>query len=150
MKEYLVIALLAVFTFGCSSSEEPEMESIAYNLIAKGNLYGDGAEGISKQNLVIKDQDSWTTLINKMDTSNVVSDSFTETDIDFTKFIIIAVFDEIKVNDGHEVVLEITTDSESIFVKRIDELTNGNLALVITQPYIITKILKTDSSIIFQ
>lgn len=150
MKKNIVILLLIVFAFGCSSDEELETGNVEHELIGKGSLYGDGEEGISKENLIIEDQDSWITLINKMDTSNVVSDSFTETDVDFTEFVIIAVFDEIKFNDGYNLDLEITTDSESVFVKSIDGFTNGNLALVIIQPYNIIKIPKTDLSIVFQ
>ncbi len=54
-------------------------------LIAKENLHGNGAEGISEQNLIISDQTTWNDLITQMNSVNNVSDNFTETDIDFSE-----------------------------------------------------------------
>lgn len=134
MKKIIVIVVFAFLTIACNSEEELITENIEFTLISDGNLFGDGAEGISKQNLIIQDQDSWVTLINKMDIVNNVSDSFTETAIDFSEFMIIAVFEEVKSNGAYYVDLEILTDSESVFVNRIDESPNGNLALIIASP----------------
>lgn len=151
MKKYIVVVLLTVLTIAsCSSSEELETEKVSFTLISKGSIYGAGEEGIVEQNAVITDNETWTSLMSKMDAVNNISDSFAETDIDFTEFIIIAVFDEVKGNGGYEVLLEVTTDSESVFVNRVDTIPEGNAITVVTQPYSIVKIKKTDLTIVFK
>ena len=50
------------------------MVNIEPILIAKDNLYGNGGEGISEQNLVISDQNTWIELISQMNSVNNVSE----------------------------------------------------------------------------
>jgi len=80
MKKNILIILLSIFVLGCSSDDDnPEMTNIESTLIAKDNLYGNGMEGITQQNLIISDQTAWNDLIAQMNSVNNVSDNFTET-----------------------------------------------------------------------
>ena len=151
MKKTLLIPLLSIFVLSCSlDNENPYNTIMDSTLIAKDDLHGNGAEGIQKQNLIISNPVDWNELINKMDSVNNESDYFTETDINFSEDIIIAVFDEIKTHAGHTVELDIRSNSEKIVVYVTSTEPQGPAATVMTQPFHIVKISKTDLPIRFE
>lgn len=151
MRKSILIILLSIFVLSCHSDDEnSEMTNIEFTLIAKGDLYVNGAEGIVEQNLIISQQTAWSNLITQMDSIYNVSDNFVETDINFSEYTIIAVFDEVKGNAGHDLDLNIMSDSENIIVNVTDLAPEGNATTVITQPFYIAKIHKSDLSIIFE
>uniref|UniRef100_UPI004048F7A1 protease complex subunit PrcB family protein n=1 Tax=Gelidibacter sp. TaxID=2018083 RepID=UPI004048F7A1 len=151
MKKSILLILVSIFTLSCSSDDnDSELANVETTLIAKDNLYGNGAEGINEQNMVITDQNAWNDLISQMDSVNTVSDHFSETDIDFSQYQIIAVFDELKANGGHSLELNIMANSENIIVNVTDIVPEGNATTVITQPFHIVKILNSDLPILFE
>lgn len=151
MKKNILIVLLAIVAFSCNTDDNtPETVIIESTLIGKGDLFGDGSEGIIKQNLVITDQTTWESLITKMNSVNNTSDRFSETTINFSEYKIIAVFDDIKANGGHDLVLDITTNSGVMIVKITDIIPPGNATTVITQPFHIVKIANSDLPIVFE
>ena len=151
MKKNVLIILLSIFVLSCNSDDNnSEMMNIESTLISKDNLYGNGEEGIIEQNLIITDQNTWNSLITQMNSTNNVSDNFSEIDIDFSEYKIIAVFDEIKGNGGHNLDLNIMSNSENIIVSVTDLVPEGDETTVITQPYHIVKISSSDLPIIFE
>ena len=151
MKKSIVISVLVLLVLSCSSSNDtPRIDTIEPTLIGKGNLLGNGEEGIIEQNIVISDQNVWNNLIAQMNLVNNLSDGFTETNIDFSEYNIIAVFDELKGNGGHGLELNITSNSNNIVVDVIKLFPQGNATTIITQPYYIVKIPTSDLQIIFE
>ena len=151
MKNNVLIILLFALTLSCNSDDDTsEMTNVEFTLIARENLFGNGNEEIIQQNMVITNQNDWNSLIAQMNSENNVSDNFTEIDIDFSEFQIIAVFDEIKGNGGHILEFSIMSNSENIIVNVIDLVPDGDVTGVITQPFCIVKILKSDLPIIFE
>jgi hypothetical protein len=151
MRKNVLIILLSIFTLsGNIDDDDSEIVSIEFTLIAKGDLFGNSAEGIAEQNLIISDEATWNSLITQMNLGNNVSDSFSETDIDFSEYKIIAVFDGIKGNGGHSLELDIINNSENIIVKITDIAPQGNATTVITQPFHIVKITNSDLPILFE
>lgn len=151
MKKAILIYLLLIFVCSCNSNDDDSnIINIDSTLIAKGNLYGNGTEGITEQNMVINNETTWDNLITQMDLVNDESDYFSEIDIDFAEYKVIAVFDEIKENGGYSLELNINSNSENIIVSITDLVPEGNATTVITQPYYIVKIPTTDLPIIFE
>lgn len=151
MKKGLLILILSVFVLSCSSDDNnSRMVAIDSTLIAKDALYGNGEEGIPEQNLVIKDQNTWTNLIAQMNSVNNESDKFSETDINFSEYNVIAVFDELRESGGYSLDLKINSNSENIIVQVIDLIPEGNNITMMTQPYYIVKIPKSELPIIFE
>lgn len=151
MKKNVLIILLLILSLSCNSGDaESKMINIESTLIAKDNLYGNGAEGITEQNMVITNQSTWNDLISKMNSVNNMSDNFSETDIDFAQYKVIAVFDEIKSNGGHSVELELISNTESIIVIITELVPQGIATTVITQPFYIVKIPTSDLPVIFK
>lgn len=147
MKKPLVfIVLLCVFncktTLENTKTKNVEMKTIESIVIAKGNLYGSGAEGIDAQNRMITNQNDWQGLMNQMNSVNNVSHGFEETTIDFSQYTIIAIFDKVKGSGGHRLELAITSNPENTIVNITRVAPKGNSTSVITQPYHILKIAK--------
>ena len=94
--------------------------------------------------------EEWKDLLNKMNAVNKVSDSFSETDIDFSEYTVIAVFDEIKNSGGHSLNLVIQETKDKILVEVLRKGPNGIATSVMTQPYYIVKIPKPSLPIVFE
>lgn len=158
MKKQTLIILSLIFIVSCkckknnaemvnNNGKTVNMESV---LIAKGNLYGSGSEGFSKQNMVIENQSDWEELMNKMDKVNNVSDRFMDTKIDFSNYSVIAIFSDVKGSGGHSIEIDMSKTTKNRIVKVNYISPKGNATSVMTQPYYITKISKTDLPIVFQ
>ncbi len=126
------------------------MENEDVTLIAKGNLFGSGAEGLEKENVVITNSEDWNTLMAQMDAVNKVSERFAETEIDFAEYTVIAVFDEVKSSGGHHIELEIIQNSEALVVYIKYLAPRGIATTMMTQPFYIVKLPKQDSSVLFK
>ncbi|WP_178986078.1 protease complex subunit PrcB family protein [Winogradskyella helgolandensis] len=151
MKTQSLIVLFLVFVMSCKSNQNNvEMKTVKSVLIAKGNLHGAGSEGFTKENSVIDNQSDWESLMARMNKVNNVSESFTETKIDFSKYAIIAVFNDVKGSGGHSIELNISTTSENTLVTVKYISPSGNATSVMTQPYYITKIPKQNLPIVFE
>ncbi|MBU2930249.1 hypothetical protein [Winogradskyella psychrotolerans] len=72
-----------------------------------------------------------------MNTANNVTNDFSERDIDFDLYTVIAVFDAIQSNGGHELDLDISSNSETIMVSVSDLFQDGNDTDAVTQPFIL-------------
>ncbi|WP_179021199.1 protease complex subunit PrcB family protein [Winogradskyella forsetii] len=154
MKTHVLITIFIIVAMSCKSKKSTENteKMVKENpvLISKGNLYGSGEEGIEKQNLVITNDDDWNELKKQMNSINNVSNGFLETEIDFSKYSIIAVFDDVKTSGGHSIELNMTTTSEHTIIKVISKSPEGLATSVMAQPYYIAKLEKTDLPIVFQ
>lgn len=155
MKPIFLIFLLVAFV-SCQPNEvAPETskditftKDLDFSVVAQGNL--SGSENIEKSNLIIQDNTSWEGLINKMNSVNNVSSKFIETNIDFSSYTIIAVFDKVYGNGGHSIdVINVTENDFNVIVK-LDRLLKGDLTSVITQPFQIIKVPKTAKQITFE
>ena len=119
-------------------------------MISKGSLYGAGQEGITQQNMVITDALAWATLVAKMNSVNNVSKDFTEVNIDFSTYQVIAAFDDVKGSGGHGLELSVTEEANRILVTVKTSSPQGNATAVITQPYHIVKIPVSSLPVQFQ
>ncbi|UYN85244.1 MAG: protease complex subunit PrcB family protein [Cyclobacteriaceae bacterium] len=138
-----ILAVIFLFAFSCEEKKVDKPQIFEVITIGKGDL--NGTQNIPKQNLVITNQTEWTDLLNVMETvSNI-----TETNVDFTRFHIIAVFDEVKGNGGHSIdITEVVEAEDSINVK-VENLKTGDATLIITQPYHIVKFTKSSKPVVF-
>jgi hypothetical protein len=143
----LVVSFILFLAFSCDEDSQPRTFEVV--TIGKGYLSGNGVENISKQNIVVTNQIDWSELIEAMNTLNDVSSSFTEINIDFSRFQIVAAFEEIKYSGGHSIdITEVIETEHSIEVK-VENLNKGNLTSIVTQPYHIVKIPKSDKQVVF-
>ena len=148
----LIFLLALTFIVGCNKNDDEFIPlTISPTLIGHGNLYGNGQEKITKQNLIITSNKAWTELMTKINSANSETDSFIETEIDFSNFILLAVFDEIKMNGGYTIDITGVVENKNDLTVTIRNLSpNGAVYTVITQPYDIVKIPKTEKRIVFR
>ena len=150
MKGLLVILVLTIF-IGCIKNDDEFLSfTISPILIGNGDLGGNGKENITKQKLIISSNETWVELMNKMNSVNYETANFTETEIDFSNFIILAVFDEIKMSGGYTIEITSVVENQNNLTVTIHLLSPKGVAPgVITQPYHIVKIPKTEKIIFF-
>ena len=151
MKRLLFLFALTIF-IGCNNNDEEFLSlTTSTTLVASGNLYRNGGENITRQNLIIQNNNEWIELMNKMNSVNNVTDNFTGTEFDFSNFIILALFDDIKMYGGYSIEIESVVENRSDLIAIIRHRSpNGIAPTVITQPYVIVKIPKTEKKIIFK
>lgn len=148
MRKYVLIILMICMAISCTTNDEGIVgDVVSSTLIADETLHGNGEEGIGKENFVITNTEDWNSLMDKMNSVNDETPNFTETDIDFSKYIVIAAFDQVRSHGGADVKFAVSQTSKSIIVQ-VFYLGKG-AATVITQPYFIHKIEKTDLPIVF-
>lgn len=147
-----MILFLTLLIQSCSSSSDADFESrnVEAVLIGKGNLYGNGAENITRQNRVIYTTADWNNLMQQMDTRNPVSATFSETDIDFGAYQVIAVFDEIKNSGGHTIDITAIAENQNNITVTVQNLNTGGATSVMTQPFHIVKIPKSKKTVVFR
>jgi len=132
-------AILLILAGGLASCEKKE-KCMPFVIVAQGSLVG--GEGILQQNLVIRTQEEWENFI------TTFPDSFSETEIDFSTHIVIAVIDEVRPTGGWGIgigcITEVSSAEESfgrvVVVPVIINKPHGRVTLAVTQPYIVIKI----------
>ena len=150
MKTKIFLLVLLFLTISCDKNENTEQETnldISFVNIGKGALYGAGAEGISQENFVITNSTDWDNLMNQMNSINNVTDSFSETSIDFNDFMLIVIILEVKSNGWAVEIININETSSEILVSKQEM---ESITAVVTQPFHIVKIPKTSKPIAFQ
>lgn len=150
MRKILLLVVSSIFfMLSCRENEENTVMNVPINaqMIGKGNM---SVHYVSQQNTVITNTTDWNSLLADINTANNTSGSFTETNIDFNQFMVIAVFDEVYLNGGHSIdIITVTETSQNIEVD-VEKLLHGNATSVVTQPYHIIKIPKSAKPVVFQ
>ncbi len=141
-----VLLLVGAFMILSGCEENEYYKALDLTLIGKGNVSGSGAENLNKQNVVITDSIQWQLLLSEMDSHRSVSSSLTETNIDFDKFQLIVIIDSVRPNLCEINIKSITENKSDISV--CIEKTSYD-ATVVTQPFCIVKIGKTNKNINF-
>ena len=146
MKKLLLLILPLFALAACSNDDNNNTttEEINFSTIAKNTLNGNG--NISQSNLVFNNQTDWNSFLIQLDEIDNVTATFNETEIDFTAFTVIAVIDEIKTSGSEINILTALESTNTITIS--SELTMYSTA-VISQPFHIIKIPKTNKQIIF-
>ena len=144
--------ILCIFLFGvlgCSSTIQPsktlKKEEIVFRTISKGTLFGNGIEGILEEKFTIKNEKQWQVFLNKINSVNNVSSSFSEININFSNHNIICVFDTIRNTGGYAIEIErvfVEKKNLNIVYNKKEPGPMEMVTTIITQPYHIVKIEK--------
>lgn len=145
----LILCILLFGVLGCSSTIQPsktlKKEEIVFSTISKGTLFGNGIEGILEEKFTIKNEKQWQVFLNKINSVNNVSSSFSEININFSNHNIICVFDTIRNTGGYAIEIErifIEKKNLNIVYNKKEPGPMEMVTTIITQPYHIVKIEK--------
>ena len=149
MKSSVLIMFLALVTLSCDSNDisNDQTKEIDFFEISKGDLGGNGLEGITQSNWIISNNSDWQSLLIKIDSVNIISSGFEEIDIDFDQFMVFATFLDVKSSIWYVEVVSVLENSNTISIS-IDEIETG--LETPSQPFHIIKIPAIDKSIIVQ
>jgi hypothetical protein len=146
MKQIILLFSILFLLIGCSS-DDSEASEVEFSVIGQGNHYNWNFEN-PKANLVIKNNDQWTILKNHLTSYSIAQ--LNETNIDFNKYYVIAVVDEVRHSGGYSIdITKISQTDRSIIVK-VEQLKKGDFTSIITQPFHIVKIAKTGKKVVFK
>ncbi|MDR0505717.1 MAG: hypothetical protein LBH32_02710, partial [Dysgonamonadaceae bacterium] len=129
--------------------KEIKAENIVSVLIGQGELYGGGSEGFSREFSVIKTELEWKALKAKLNLRNNITDVFAEKNIDFSRYQVIFVIDEVKGNGGWSIDITDITENDDNIVVSIENLKTGDATTAISQPFQLVKISSSDKPVIF-
>jgi hypothetical protein len=117
-------------------------------LIGKGEItYW---EGFTVPKRVITSVEEWNELKTSMRNRVHEPNTFDESDIDFSAYQVIAVFDEIRTSGGWSIDITGIVEYSDKIVVSVTNLKTGGQTTVMTQPYHIVKIPVSDKEIVFQ
>jgi len=145
----IFLAMKSCETYDFQVNENDTIPPDTLIFVGKGTLYGAGDEGITKENLVIKTKNEWDSLITKINSVNNESSHFEETDINFSKYQVFALFEEVKGSGGWSIdITNVIWYADSTVVVYTN-LERGSGLSVMCQPYYIAKIPVSNKEIIF-
>ena len=136
--KFTIILLLLNGITACDKKEKDKCEPFV--LIGQGSLHGNGSEGIPEQNIVISTQEEWEILMTTIGENEVKY--FSETEIDFDEYQIIAAFDKVRGQGGWSIDITCITEYSDKIVATVLVKNNNKVVAptVITQPYHIVKV----------
>ena len=157
----LFLLLVSFIILSCNNNDEPTPipfvpVTISPTLISKRNVGVSSSVGISEQKTIYNEPTNWNLLLNQIESyylplgDDYLAQHFLETDIDFTNYTVIVVFDQVYGNGGHSIDITNITEYENNIVVTVENLLTGNASSVITQPYHIVKIPKATKPIVFE
>ena len=145
----LVYFCFALLMFSCNSAKNEQ--NMTPTLIAEGNLYGNENEGLVENNMALKNQTEWTEVATKMNKVNATIKEEQINNVDFDKQMVIVLIDQQRTKGGHSIkILDIENREESVVVKIQKSQTEGMATMVMTQPFYVATIPKTDKEIEFK
>lgn len=149
MKQIITLFSFLFLLTSCSNDNNSNQSDVSFSTVVQKDLSPSDQKPIAETKVVIKDAQAWNAFITKISVANEESKYFIDTNIDFTKFQIIAVIDQKYLNGGHTIdITKIAENKNNIYVK-VEKLHTGNIATVLTQPYHIVKIAKSSKKVIF-
>ena len=142
-----ILSVLFLFLLGCSEDDATySPQPIIPISISHYSLPG-VTQSVAQQNLVVAEDSVWVTLKQSMSTR---LEHFSETEINFDEFIVLAVFDQIYPNGGHSIDITSVVEHETNITVTLERLLTGDMTAVIMQPYHIVKIPKTSKPVLFE
>ena len=148
MKQILFI-LSIFFTLTSYSNDDSASSKVEFTEVYHGDFFN-GDYNNPKANLVIKDLAEWNKLLVKLNLDIKPWQNAISTDIDFEKYQVIAVIDEIRNYGGYSIDITTITQTENQILVKVAQLNSGGIATAITQPYHIVKIPKSNKKVVFE
>ena len=155
--KFTLFSLAIIFVVSASSCDSTREvtdgntkypQNLEIQQVNQGVLTGDGAEPVGKdKGYVIQTEEEWENLRNKM---NTVNNAQAQVSIDFEKYTVVAYFDQIRPNGGYSIdIVEAIESKDMVNIMYKSTAPTGMATTVITQPFTIVKVQKTEKTVKF-
>lgn len=149
MKKIFLAVILSMTIISCSNDDNQSFstQEIDFSLIAKGNpniAFYDNSETAL---IVFKNTNDWNHFLSDISESINVAFAFSDTEIDFDAFEVIAV---IRTPQPTESEVEITNIIEHLDFITVTTASNNGAATIPTQPFHIVKIPKLSKPVVLE
>jgi hypothetical protein len=147
----LILSLVLFLLLSCTNNDDNQSVTnlatpITFTLIGKNSISNPSP---LLQNVLIANQTQWNTLLTSMNAVNIVSTNFSETNINFNNFDVIAVFRSPISNSASTVDIISIEENYTNRIVSVQNLINGD-ATDVAQPFHIVKIPKSTKPVVFQ
>jgi len=112
MKQIITI-LSILFVFASCDNDDSQNGDLEYSVILQGDHFNGNYKN-TKENLVIKDQQTWSNLISKINPFSDTNYYFPDATIDFKKYQVIVVIDEVRQYGGYSI--DITKITQIVYL----------------------------------
>ncbi len=146
-KIYFSVFLIAFTLFSCNknNNEEQQTASITSINLAKGAT----TPVLDNGNYVIENSTNWNSLLSMFSNGVIIDNVFSETNIDFSQFMVIAVIDEGHTTGGWSIDITNISETSTNIEVTYSNLDNGDDTLIAIQPFHVVKIPKSNKPVIF-
>lgn len=147
----LFLALAFLVFSACTRNEDEDLQRdpIQQTKIAEGTL--SSAETFPSQNLLISSEEDWKALIAALQQENPdVLHWFSETEVDFEQFQVLALIDEVRPHSSYYLSISEILETETQVEVKLQQGHTGEGFTVLSQPFYIARIAKTDKPVVFQ
>lgn len=151
MKSFILILFSLLLSTCPDKNNSNDQETTIIENLFEASLFGDGEQGLEKGNLIIESDSAWKELLKSIDNPNNVSSKF-NTDIDFSKSMILVAIDDVKTTGGFKIKITELKERKGkleVVIKKFGPKANAMAVMIITQPIHIVKINKTNKEITF-
>ncbi|MEN2414689.1 protease complex subunit PrcB family protein [Flavobacterium mesophilum] len=149
MKQLILFLSIALALTSCNN-DDSDPSKVAFKTIIQGDHYGGSPGTIQQSNLVIKNQTDWNNLQAKLNFMTLAVYTSPDMNVDFTKQQVIAVFDQVRNSGGYSIDITNITQNNTELIVKIEQLKKGDLTTVMSQPFHIVKIAKTNKTVVFK
>ncbi|MDR1171423.1 MAG: hypothetical protein LBL24_03100, partial [Bacteroidales bacterium] len=154
LKILIFVVLALSMVTGCMDFVPPRQEAVEVEIEIEPVLTGKGEmtyfEGFTIPDRVITSVEKWNELKAAMRDRVYGLNTFDETDIDFSAYQVIAIFDEMHGNGGWSIDITGIVEYSDRIVISVTHLKTGDPSRVFTQPYHIVRIPASSKEIVFQ
>lgn len=148
MKQLILFLSIIVALTSCSNDDSNG--SVAFKTIIQTDHYGGTPGTIPQSNLVITNQTDWNNLQAKLNILTLALYIAPDMNIDFTKQQVIAVFDQVRNTGGYSIDITQITENGTEMTVKVEQLKKGDDTTVMSQPFHIVKIAKTNKTVVFK
>src|SRR5690554_2972126 len=156
MKKLAFLPIVLILLLSCSNDDNGNGEEVfepqilAFETISQGYLTSTGMYLFEESNLVIYSSEEWAELTEQMSFYNTVGDDFMDVEVNFQTTQVLVCIDKIYYNGGWSIDITEVIETENHITVSIENLNTGNLTSIVTRPFHIVKIPKSDKPVVFE
>lgn len=154
----VLILFVGTLLASCGNSKDigdadagEKAREIPFSSIGKGALFGGGQEGFDEVKTtlhVMRSQEEWETFKAQLNSVNTVTGAFKDQELDFESEMIIACIDRVRGSGGHEIIVDAIVENDTELQVNVRHVGPADMAAsVLTQPFHIVRIVKSDKGI---